>query len=96
MAVGLIQLQAIPNQTFPIYVGDSSIDIQIKTMRDRTFMSVISNDEHIFSSIPCFSSQFVLPYEENGVNMNFIWVSNYDNPYYTRFGKEDQLMCITW
>lgn len=94
MTIGLIQLQAIPNQTFPIYVGDSSIDVQIKTMRDRTFMSVISNEVPIFSSIPCFSSQFVLPYEENGININFVWVSDYDFPYYTRFGGEDQLIYL--
>lgn len=96
MGVGFIQIKAIPNQIFPVFVGDKSLDIQIKTMRDKTFMSVISNDVPIFSNIQCFTSQYVLPYEENGVNLNFIWVSPYDTPYYTRFGEEDQLLCATW
>lgn len=94
MKTGFIQLKAEPNQIFPIFVGNNSIDIQIKTMRDRTFMSVISNDVPIFSNIQCFSSQYVLPYDENGVNMNFVWVSDYDTPYYTRFGVEDQLIYL--
>lgn len=96
MAAGFIQLKAIPNQIFPVFAGNSSIDIQIKTMKEKTFMSVISNDVPIFSNVQCFTSQFALPYDENGVNMNFIWISNYDTPHYTRFGGEDQLLCVTW
>lgn len=95
MKTGFIQLKAEPNQIFPIFIGDTSIDIQIKTMRDRTFMSVISNDVPIFSNVQCFASQYVLPYVENGIDINFIWVTNYDTPYYTRFGKEDQLLYLT-
>lgn len=96
MAVGTVQLQAIPNQIFPIFIGDTSIDVQLKTMRDNTYISIISNDVPIFSNIKCFSYQFALPYEKNGVNINFIWVSNHDTPYYERFGEEDQLMYVTW
>lgn len=96
MAVRIVQLKAIPNQIFSILVGNSSLDIQIKTMRDKTFMSVISNDVPIFSNVQCFKEQFVLPYEENDLNMNFVWLSNYDTPYYTRFGTDDQLLCVTW
>lgn len=95
MAVGLVQLKAEPNQTFPVFIGDSSIDIQIKTMKDKTFMSVISDDVPIFSNVQCFASQYVLPYLVNGIDINFVWVSNYDTPYYTRFGKEDQLLYLT-
>lgn len=95
MAIGFVQLKAEPNQIFPIFIGDSSIDIQIKTMKDKTFMSVISNDVPIFSNVQCFSSQYVLPYIVNGIDINFVWVSNYDTPYYTRFGKEDQLLYLT-
>lgn len=96
MAVGFLQLQQIPNQIFPFFIGDSSMDIQLKTVRDDTFISVIQNEVPIFSNIKCFTDQFALPYEFNDVNFNFIWISKHDTPHYTRFGKEDQLMYVTW
>ena len=95
MAIGYIQLKKVPNQRFPIFIGTSSIDIHLKTMRDKTFMSVISDDIPIFSNVQCFSSQYVLPYLVNGIDINFIWASDYDTPYYTRFGTEDQLLYLT-
>lgn len=92
MSVSRINITAIPNQTFPLIVNNNSLEVHIKTMRGDTFLSLKSNDRQIIQNVKCFSNQWVIPYNTFNLDYNFMWLSDYETPYYERFGSLDFLM----
>lgn len=95
MDVGEIFLNAIPNQTFQLIIGQNNFQLTIKTLRENTYMSITINEQKISENIRCFSNDIVYPYNYD-IPTVFCWLcQDMKDPYYTKFGTLHKLLYIS-
>lgn len=95
MDVGEIFLNAIPNQTFQLIIGQNNFQLTIKTLRENTYMSITINEQKISENIRCFSNDIVYPYNYD-IPTVFCWLcQDMKDPHYTEFGTLHKLLYIS-
>lgn len=93
-----IQLQTNnPNFEFTVTLEQNKYDIAIRTIGDRTYMSVDCNGADVIDGVLCVPGAIVLPYAYlEGQGGNFVWVTANDNyPNWNNFGTTDFLLYIS-
>lgn len=91
----LIPIQAIPNQIFPVVLGNSLFNITLKTIAGMTYMSISINGTDVLDNARACANEPIIPsvYEENG---NFMFLSpGYQLPYYPNFNTTQVLVYFT-
>jgi hypothetical protein len=90
-----ITLQALPNQSFSIQLGESRYDITLKEANGVMSASVVRDGTPVVENVRLVAGSPLLPYRylEDG---NFVLFTQDDDlPYYTAFGVTQFLTYLT-
>ncbi len=86
-----------PNFEITTVIDDENLQIKIRTLNNRTYMSLTCNNQVIFSGLRCDSNiNLTESFNYKGIKGKLIFLSESAEPvYYTGFGSSYELYYIT-
>ena len=89
MEISIIPLQAIPNQTFTVYLNDKECEIHVYLRYTHMYMDLTVEDKVIFQGMICLNNVDLIQFPNLGVTGNFKFIDTQGNedPYYSGFNE---------